>query len=72
LASLGRFCDEAALSWVGLLRDRDDLGRPVDVAQATAAEVAQAIIYLASPVSSFTTGTALAVDGGMAGLRLPR
>ncbi|MFI8890336.1 SDR family NAD(P)-dependent oxidoreductase [Streptomyces paradoxus] len=34
------------------------------------AEVASAIAYLASPLSGATTGTALAVDGGMQGLRL--
>ncbi|MFE6522075.1 SDR family NAD(P)-dependent oxidoreductase [Streptomyces sp. NPDC057794] len=34
------------------------------------AEVAGAIAYLASPLSGATTGTALAVDGGMHGLRL--
>ncbi|MFD0419744.1 SDR family NAD(P)-dependent oxidoreductase [Streptomyces sp. NPDC127108] len=33
-------------------------------------EVAGAIAYLASPLSGATTGTALAVDGGMQGLRL--
>jgi len=33
-------------------------------------EVAAAIAYLASPLAGATTGTALAVDGGMAGLRL--
>ena len=33
-------------------------------------EVAAAIAYLASPASGSTTGTALPVDGGMAGLRL--
>ena len=36
----------------------------------TADEVAGAIAYLASPTTSATTGTALAVDGGMHGLRL--
>ncbi|MEU4217140.1 SDR family oxidoreductase [Actinoplanes sp. NPDC026623] len=36
----------------------------------TAGEVAAAIAYLASPAAGSTTGTALAVDGGMAGLRL--
>ena len=36
----------------------------------SAAEVAAAIAYLASPLSGATTGTALAVDGGMSGLRL--
>ncbi|MGW3198510.1 SDR family NAD(P)-dependent oxidoreductase [Streptomyces sp. NPDC001118] len=35
-----------------------------------AAEVASAIAYLAGPLSGATTGTALAVDGGMQGLRL--
>ncbi|MFF7162455.1 SDR family NAD(P)-dependent oxidoreductase [Streptomyces sp. NPDC008086] len=35
-----------------------------------AAEVAGAVAYLASPLSGATTGTALAVDGGMQGLRL--
>jgi len=33
-------------------------------------EVAAAVAYLASPSSGSTTGTSLAVDGGMAGLRL--
>jgi len=33
-------------------------------------EVAAAIAFLASPASGSTTGTALAVDGGMQGLRL--
>ncbi|MFC8453061.1 SDR family NAD(P)-dependent oxidoreductase [Kitasatospora sp. NPDC057223] len=36
----------------------------------TADEVAAAIVYLASPGAGSVTGTALAVDGGMAGLRL--
>jgi len=35
-------------------------------------EVAAAIAYLASPLASATTGTSLAVDGGMLGLRLRR
>lgn len=35
-------------------------------------EVASAIIFLASPAQASTTGTALAIDGGMQGLRLPR
>lgn len=33
-------------------------------------EVAAAVAYLASPLAGSTTGTALAVDGGMDGLRL--
>ena len=36
----------------------------------SADEVAAAIAYLASPLAGAFTGTALAVDGGMAGLRL--
>jgi 2-keto-3-deoxy-L-fuconate dehydrogenase len=36
----------------------------------TAEEVAQAVAYLASPSSGSTTGTTLAVDGGMQDLRL--
>lgn len=36
----------------------------------SAEEVAGAIAYLASPLSGSTTGTSLAVDGGMQGLRL--
>jgi 2-keto-3-deoxy-L-fuconate dehydrogenase len=48
------------------LRARQPLGRLVGPA-----EVAAAVAYLASPQAGATTGTALAVDGGMAGLRLP-
>jgi NAD(P)-dependent dehydrogenase (short-subunit alcohol dehydrogenase family) len=48
------------------LRDRQPLGRLV-----SADEVANAIAYLGSPLSGSTTGTALTVDGGMTGLRLP-
>ncbi|MFD3943392.1 SDR family NAD(P)-dependent oxidoreductase [Streptomyces sp. NPDC058579] len=47
------------------LRARQPTGRLV-----TAAEVAAAIAYLASPAAASVTGTALAVDGGMQGLRL--
>ena len=36
----------------------------------SAQEVANAVAYLASPGAGSTTGTTLAVDGGMAGLRL--
>ena len=36
----------------------------------TADEVAAAVAYLASPAAGSVTGTALAVDGGMGGLRL--
>ncbi|MER6619151.1 SDR family oxidoreductase [Streptomyces sp. NPDC000931] len=46
------------------LEARQPTGRLV-----SAAEVAGAVAYLASPLSGATTGTALAVDGGMQGLR---
>ena len=47
------------------LEARQPTGRLV-----SAAEVAGAIAYLAGPLSGATTGTSLAVDGGMQGLRL--
>lgn len=49
------------------LQARQPMGRLV-----SAEEVASAIAYLASPRQSSTTGTILAVDGGMQGLRLPK
>jgi 2-keto-3-deoxy-L-fuconate dehydrogenase len=65
--------------WVGRLLDaatdpeaeraalnaRQPMGRLV-----SADEVAAAIAYLAGPASASVTGTSLAVDGGMQGLRL--
>ncbi|MGH3875530.1 MAG: SDR family NAD(P)-dependent oxidoreductase [Actinophytocola sp.] len=47
------------------LNARQPMGRMV-----SADEVANAIAYLASPLSGSTAGTVLAVDGGMHGLRL--
>ncbi|MEU5042218.1 SDR family NAD(P)-dependent oxidoreductase [Streptomyces griseorubiginosus] len=47
------------------LNARQPLGRLV-----TADEVAAAVLYLAGPSAASVTGTALAVDGGMQGLRL--
>ncbi len=47
------------------LQARQPTGRLV-----SADEVAHAIAYLASPLSAATTGTDLAVDGGMQGLRV--
>jgi NAD(P)-dependent dehydrogenase (short-subunit alcohol dehydrogenase family) len=48
------------------LQARQPIGRLV-----SPEEVASAIIYLANPTQESTTGTALDVDGGMHGLRLP-
>jgi NAD(P)-dependent dehydrogenase (short-subunit alcohol dehydrogenase family) len=47
------------------LKARQPMGRLV-----TADEVAHAIAYLASPLSASTTGTLLAVDGGLTGVRI--
>ncbi|WP_406054718.1 SDR family oxidoreductase [Streptomyces sp. NBC_01077] len=47
------------------LNARQPMGRLV-----TADEVAAAIVYLSGPAAASVTGTALAVDGGMQGLRL--
>lgn len=49
------------------LNARQPLGRLV-----SADEVAHAICALASPLAASTTGTAIAVDGGMHGLRVRR
>jgi 2-keto-3-deoxy-L-fuconate dehydrogenase len=49
------------------LEARQPMGRLV-----SAAEVAEAIAYLASPAAASSTGVALHVDGGMQGLRLRR
>ncbi|MCX5208904.1 SDR family oxidoreductase [Kitasatospora sp. NBC_00240] len=65
--------------WVSRLLDAADdpsaeraalSGRQPTGRLVTSDEVAAAIAYLASPAAGSTTGTALAVDGGMAGLRL--
>jgi 2-keto-3-deoxy-L-fuconate dehydrogenase len=48
------------------LTARQPMGRLV-----SAEEVAAAVCYLAGPAAGATTGTALAVDGGMQGLRIP-
>ncbi len=60
---LGQADDPAAER--AALEARQPMGRLV-----SAEEVAAAIAYLASPAASSVTGTALAVDGGMSGLRL--
>lgn len=65
--------------WIGRLLDRADDPAAERAALAArqphqrlvdAAEVAAAVAYLVSPRSGSTTGTSLAVDGGMQGLRL--
>ncbi|GAA1220999.1 SDR family oxidoreductase [Kitasatospora nipponensis] len=64
---VGRLLDAAAdpRAERAALSARQPTGRLV-----SAEEVPAAIAYLASPAAASTTGTALAVDGGMAGLRL--
>ncbi|MFD0071158.1 SDR family NAD(P)-dependent oxidoreductase [Streptomyces sp. NPDC127166] len=64
---VGRLLDAAAdpAAERAALDARQPTGRLV-----SADEVAASIAYLASPAAGSTTGTALAVDGGMAGLRL--
>jgi NAD(P)-dependent dehydrogenase (short-subunit alcohol dehydrogenase family) len=64
---IGRLLDSAPdpAAERAALEARQPTGRLV-----SAAEVAGAVAYLASPLSGATTGTALAVDGGMQGLRL--
>lgn len=64
---VGRLLDAAAdpAAERAALNARQPTGRLV-----TAHEVAAAIAYLASPAAASVTGTALAVDGGMQGLRL--
>jgi NAD(P)-dependent dehydrogenase (short-subunit alcohol dehydrogenase family) len=63
---IGRLLDAAAdpVGERAALAARQPMGRLV-----SADEVGHAIAYLASPLSGSTTGTALAVDGGMYGLR---
>ncbi|MFJ8927260.1 SDR family NAD(P)-dependent oxidoreductase [Streptomyces sp. NPDC102364] len=65
--------------WVGRLLDKADdpaaERAALEARQPTgrlvsSAEVAGAIAHLASPLSGATTGTSVAVDGGMQGLRL--
>jgi NAD(P)-dependent dehydrogenase (short-subunit alcohol dehydrogenase family) len=67
--------------WVGRLLDAapdPDAARANLVARqpigrlGTAEEVADAIVYLASPKAGYVTGTALMIDGGTSGFRVPR
>lgn len=64
---IGRLLDSAPdpAAERAALAARQPTGRLV-----SADEVAAAVVYLASPAAAAVTGTALAVDGGMQGLRL--
>jgi NAD(P)-dependent dehydrogenase (short-subunit alcohol dehydrogenase family) len=64
---VGRLLDQASdpAAERASLEARQPMGRLV-----SADEVAAGIAYLASPAAASVTGTALAIDGGMAGLRL--
>jgi 2-keto-3-deoxy-L-fuconate dehydrogenase len=64
---IGRLLDQAddPAAERAALEARQPSGRLV-----TAAEVAAGIVYLASPSAAAVTGTALAIDGGMSGLRI--
>ena len=64
---VGRLLDQAVdpAAERAALNARQPMGRLV-----TADEVAAGIAYLASPLASSVTGTALAIDGGMSGLRI--
>jgi 2-keto-3-deoxy-L-fuconate dehydrogenase len=63
---IGRLLDQATdpAAERAALEARQPTGRLV-----TPQEVAAAVLHLASPAAGATTGTSLAVDGGMAGLR---
>jgi 2-keto-3-deoxy-L-fuconate dehydrogenase len=63
---IGRLLDQAddPAAERAALEARQPIGRLV-----SADEVAACIAYLASPAASAVTGTSLAIDGGMAGLR---
>jgi NAD(P)-dependent dehydrogenase (short-subunit alcohol dehydrogenase family) len=64
---IGRLLDQAddPVAERAALTARQPMGRLV-----SADEVAAGITYLASPAAGAVTGTALAIDGGMAGLRI--
>ena len=64
---VGRLLDQAddPAAERSALNARQPMGRLV-----SADEVAAGIAYLASPLASSVTGTALAIDGGMSGLRI--
>ena len=66
--------------WVGRLLDQADdpaaarrnlVARQPIGRLGRADEIAEAIAYLASPAAGYVTGTALAIDGGTSGFRVP-
>ncbi len=66
--------------WVGRLLDQADdpkaaranlIARQPVGRLGTAEEIADAIVYLASPRAGYVSGTALAIDGGITGFRVP-
>lgn len=66
--------------WVGRMvssySDPEDARRKMVARQpvgrlGTPEEIAEAILYLASPQSSFAVGTALVIDGGLSAFKLP-
>jgi NAD(P)-dependent dehydrogenase (short-subunit alcohol dehydrogenase family) len=66
--------------WVGRLLDaapdpeaarRNLVARQPIGRLGTAEEIAEAITYLASPSSGYVTGTAMMIDGGTSGFRVP-
>ena len=58
--SAGKTLEEVGVEFVKSHRPTSTIGRP-----ATVAEVANMVVYLASPLASATTGAALRVDGGV-------
>jgi NAD(P)-dependent dehydrogenase (short-subunit alcohol dehydrogenase family) len=66
--------------WVGRLLDaapdreaarRNLIARQPIGRLGTAEEIAEAIVYLASPAAGYVTGSALMIDGGTSGFRVP-
>ena len=67
--------------WVGRLLDATDdpqaarsnlIARQPIGRLGTAPEIAEAIVYPASPAAGYVTGSALAIDGGTSGFQVPK